>query len=122
MDHTSEYLELVNESKRRIKEITTEETLKLINDNKDFILLDIREESEWNANRIIKADYLGRGILERDIISRHPDKAKLIVLYCGGGFRSALGADNLQKMGYTNVFSMAGGITEWREKNYPTEN
>lgn len=121
MDHTKEYLDLVNDAKSRIKEVTTDETLRLIENNEKFILIDIREESEWNVERIITAEYLGRGILERDIIGKHPEKSKHIVLYCGGGFRSALGADNLQRMGYTNIFSMAGGITEWCEKKYPTE-
>ena len=121
MGHTPEYLELVNDAKSRIKEVSTDNTLRMIEKGENFILIDIREESEWNAERIINAEYLGRGILERDIIGKHPEKSKHIILYCGGGFRSALSADNLQRMGYSNVFSMAGGIGEWREKKYPTE-
>ena len=84
-----------------------------------FHLIDVREESEWAKDHVSGAEYLGKGIIERDIEKHVPDKAAEIVLYCGGGYRSALAAENLQKMGYKNVLSMAGGIRTWREKNYP---
>ena len=84
-------------------------------------LVDVREESEWAAGHVRGAEYMGRGILERDIEQRVPDKKTELILYCGGGFRSALSADNLQKMGYTNVFSLAGGWREWQAKGGPIE-
>ena len=84
-----------------------------------FHLIDVREESEWARDHVVGATHLGKGIVERDIEERIPDKKAEIILYCGGGFRSALAADNLQKMGYTKVFSMDGGIRDWREKGYP---
>lgn len=86
-----------------------------------FHLVDVREESEWAKDHLPEAIFLGKGIIERDIEQKIPGTADEIVLYCGGGYRSALAADNLQKMGYTNVFSMDGGIREWRERNYPLE-
>jgi rhodanese-related sulfurtransferase len=84
-----------------------------------FLLIDVREESEYAKDHLPSAVHLGKGIIERDIEERVPDSNALMILYCGGGFRSALAADNLQKMGYKNVISMDGGIREWREKNYP---
>jgi rhodanese-related sulfurtransferase len=83
--------------------------------------VDVREESEWAKDHLPKAIHLGKGIIERDIEQRVPDTGAEIILYCGGGFRSALAADNLQKMGYTNVYSMDGGIRDWREKKFPLE-
>jgi rhodanese-related sulfurtransferase len=84
-----------------------------------FHLVDVREESEWARDHLPGALYLGKGIIERDVEQQLPDTDAEIVLYCGGGFRSALAADNLQKMGYTKVFSMDGGIRDWRQKGYP---
>ena len=86
-----------------------------------FHLVDVREESEWAKGHLPRAEHLGKGIIERDIESRIPDTSAEIILYCGGGFRSALAADALQKMGYTNVFSMDGGWRGWNEKNLPVE-
>jgi rhodanese-related sulfurtransferase len=84
-----------------------------------FHLVDVREDSEWAADHVAGATHLGKGVIERDVEQRLPDKTAEIILYCGGGFRSALAADNLQKMGYANVYSMDGGIRGWREKKYP---
>jgi len=84
-----------------------------------FILVDVREESEFAKDHLPGAIHLGKGVIERDIEARVPDLSKEMILYCGGGFRSALAADNLQKMGYTNVISMDGGIRDWREKGFP---
>src|SRR5262249_48599455 len=86
-----------------------------------FALIDVREDSEWTAAHIKGAQHIGRGVLERDVEKKFPDAAADIVLYCGGGFRSALAAESLAKMGYTHVASMAGGWREWNEKGYPTE-
>ncbi len=90
-------------------------------EKKPFKFIDVREDNEWNAGHAVGAIHLGRGIIERDIEKEIPDKGELLVLYCGGGFRSALAADNVQKMGYTNVLSMAGGIRTWRELSCPEE-
>ena len=84
-----------------------------------FHLIDVREDGEWAKDHVAGASHLGKGVIERDIEEQIPDKAAAIVLYCGGGFRSALAADSLQKMGYTNVISMDGGIRDWRAKGYP---
>lgn len=119
MQHTPRFLKIIEDSKTRIKE-TTVGAIKQRLDRKDnFILIDVREESEFAKDHIPTAIHLGKGIIERDIETRVPDVKTPLVLYCGGGFRSALAADNLQKMGYTNVLSMDGGIREWREKNFP---
>lgn len=119
MQHTPRFLKIIEDSKTRIKE-TTVDAIKQRLDRKDnFILIDVREESEFAKDHIPTAIHLGKGIIERDIETRVPDIKAPLVLYCGGGFRSALAADNLQKMGYTNVLSMDGGIREWREKNFP---
>ncbi len=119
MKHAPRFLNIVNDAKKRVKE-TTIDAIKQRLDNKDkFILVDVREESEFAKDHLPTAIHLGKGIIERDIEDRVPDLNAPLVLYCGGGFRSALAADNLQKMGYTNVLSMDGGIREWREKNFP---
>ena len=94
---------------------------KKIDQGEKFILIDVREESEFAKDHLPGAIHLGKGIIERDIEARVPDLGAEMILYCGGGFRSALAADNLQKMGYTNVISMDGGIRDWREKRYPLE-
>ena len=119
MEHTKEFLQISEDAKSRIKEISVEETLERINNG--AILIDVREDNEWEAGHAKNAAHLGRGIIERDIVGKIPDKDKALILYCGGGYRSALAADNLQKMGYRNVFSMAGGWTAWREKNAPVQ-
>lgn len=121
MTHSSEFLQLVDDAKKRIRQTTPEEVKKGIDGGKKVCLVDTREDHEWANGHIAGAVHLGRGIIERDIVSQIPHKDTEIVLYCGGGFRSALSADNLQKMGYTNVVSMDGGWRRWKELGYPTE-
>ena len=118
--HSAAFLELVEDAKTRIRELTVDQVKTKLDRRDKFQLIDVREESEWAKNHIAGAQHLGKGIIERDVEERLPDKKTEIVLYCGGGFRSALAADNLQKMGYTNVLSMDGGIRGWRERGYPT--
>jgi rhodanese-related sulfurtransferase len=113
------FLKIVADAKNRIRELTADQVKAKLDRREKFHLVDVREESEWAKDHVAGAVHLGKGIIERDIEQRIPDPQAEIVLYCGGGFRSALAADNLQKMGYTNVFSMDGGIREWREKRYP---
>jgi len=117
--HSDRFVTLVDDAKNRIEEIDPEEVRLKQKSDEDFVLLDVREQDEWQNARIAGAEYLGRGILERDIEEEYPDTDKEIVLYCGGGYRSALAADNLQKMGYQNVKSLAGGFRSWTEAGYP---
>ncbi|MGA2018952.1 MAG: rhodanese-like domain-containing protein [Candidatus Sulfotelmatobacter sp.] len=117
--HPPRFLKIVDDAKTRVRETNVEEVKKKIDGGHEFLLVDVREESEFAKDHLPGAVHLGKGIIERDIEARVPDLAAEIVLYCGGGFRSALAADNLQKMGYTNVISMDGGIRDWREKGYP---
>ncbi|TMQ33133.1 MAG: sulfurtransferase [Planctomycetota bacterium] len=117
--HSPAFLKLVNDAKTRIREVTVDQVKAKLDGGEKFNLVDVREESEWAKDHVAGATYMGKGVIERDIEERLPDKKSEIVLYCGGGFRSALVADNLQKMGYTNVFSMDGGIRDWRERKYP---
>ena len=119
--HSPGFLKLVQDAKTRVKELTVDEVKAKMDRGDKFILIDVREESEYAKDHIPGALSLGKGIIERDIEARVPDKEAEIVLYCGGGFRSALAADNLQKMGYTNVWSMDGGFRAWKEKGYPLE-
>lgn len=120
MKHSPGFLKLVDDAKSRVREISVEDTRRKIQQGKAHVI-DVREESEWANGHIAGAEYMGRGILERDIETKIPDKSAELILYCGGGFRSALSADNLQKMGYTNVASMAGGWREWTGKGLPIE-
>lgn len=120
MDHAEGFLTLVREAKKRIKEDDVQTTKKKLDAGEKMILVDVREESEWARGHIPNALHLGKGIIERDIEKAIPEKAAVIVLYCGGGFRSALAADNLQKMGYSNVISMDGGWREWTQADFPT--
>jgi rhodanese-related sulfurtransferase len=117
--HPPRFLKIVDDAKTRVRETTVDEIKKKMDRGGKFILVDVREESEFAKDHLPGAIHLGKGIIERDIEARVPDLGAEIVLYCGGGFRSALAADNLQKMGYTNVISMDGGIRDWREKRYP---
>jgi rhodanese-related sulfurtransferase len=117
--HPPRFLKIVDEAKTRVRETNVNEVKKKIDSSHNFLLVDVREESEYAKDHLPGATHLGKGIIERDIEARVPDLNAEIVLYCGGGFRSALAADNLQKMGYTNVISMDGGIRDWREKGYP---
>jgi rhodanese-related sulfurtransferase len=121
MKHSEGFLKVVNDAKSRIREVSVDETKQRIKANPDAKLIDVREDNEWEASHATGAEHLGKGIIERDIEASVPDKATELILYCGGGFRSALAADVLQTMGYTNVFSMAGGWKAWKEANAPTE-
>ncbi len=120
MKHAPEFLRLVGDAKARIRETNVQEVKKRLDAREQFTLVDVREDGEWAKGRLPTAIHLGRGIIERDIENAVPEKATPIVLYCGGGFRSALAADNLQKMGYTNVVSMDGGWRGWTEAGFPT--
>jgi rhodanese-related sulfurtransferase len=117
--HPPRFLKIVDDARTRVRETNVEEVKKKIDTGEKFLLVDVREESEYAKDHLPGAIHLGKGIIERDIEAQVPDLNAEIVLYCGGGFRSALAADNLQKMGYTNVISMDGGIRDWREKAYP---
>jgi len=117
--HPPRFLKIVDDAKSRIRETNVAEVKKRMDRGDKFILVDVREESEYAKDHLPGAIHLGKGIIERDIEARVPDLNAEMILYCGGGFRSALAADNLQKMGYTNVISMDGGIRDWREKAYP---
>jgi rhodanese-related sulfurtransferase len=121
MQHAPGFLKLVNDAKSRVKECTIDDVKKRQDAGEKILLVDVREESEWARGHIAGAQWLGKGVIERDIEGKVADKSAEIVLYCGGGFRSALAADNLQKMGYTNVISMDGGWRAWTQAEYPTE-
>ena len=120
MDHSPGFLKLVEDAKSRVREVGVSDTRRKVEKN-EALLVDVREESEWAAGHARGALHLGKGVIERDIENRVPDKSAPIILYCGGGFRSALSADNLQKMGYTNVSSMAGGWRAWQAEGGPVE-
>jgi rhodanese-related sulfurtransferase len=119
MDHSEGFLKLVNDAKTRIHEVTVDEVRRKQQLGETFLLVDVREDSEWAQGRAEGSIHLGKGIIERDVENTIPQKNSEIVLYCGGGYRSALAADVLQRMGYTNVHSMAGGIKTWRERRLP---
>jgi rhodanese-related sulfurtransferase len=117
--HPPRFLKIVEDAKTRVRETNVGEVKARMDRRETFLLVDVREESEFAKDHLPGAIHLGKGIIERDIEARVPALDTEMVLYCGGGFRSALAADNLQKMGYTNVISMDGGIRDWREKGYP---
>jgi rhodanese-related sulfurtransferase len=117
--HSPRFLQIVADAKKHIHETTVDEIKGRLDRGEKFLLIDVREESEYAKDHLPGAVHLGKGIIERDIEAQVPDPGTEMVLYCGGGFRSALAADNLQKMGYTNVLSMDGGIRDWRGKGYP---
>jgi rhodanese-related sulfurtransferase len=119
--HSPKFVQLVNDAKSRIKETNVDEVKRRLDRGERLNLIDVREESEWAKGHLPGAVHLGKGIIERDVEQRFPDTAAELVLYCGGGFRSALAADNLQKMGYTNVKSMDGGWRGWTEAGFPAE-
>ena len=119
--HAIRFLQLVNESRKNIRECTVADVKQKLDKNERFHLVDVREESEWAAGHLPRAEHLGKGIIERDIEAKIPDTAAEIILYCGGGFRSALAAENLQKMGYTNVTSMDGGFRGWKDAGLPVQ-
>jgi rhodanese-related sulfurtransferase len=120
MDHTKEFEKLVADIMPEVREITVAETLERIKDK--AVLIDVREDNEWETGHAKDAVHIGRGVIERDIINAYPDKETELILYCGGGYRSALAAVNLQKMGYQNILSMKGGWTAWKEADAPIEN
>ena len=117
--HPPRFLKIVDDARSRIRETNVDEVKKRLDRGDKFLLVDVREESEFAKDHLPGAVHLGKGVIERDIEARVPHLETEMVLYCGGGFRSALAADNLQKMGYTKVISMDGGIRGWREKSYP---
>lgn len=121
MQHDNNFVNLVNDAKTRIKEVSTDETYAALKNNEDFVLIDVREDSECANGVLPKAIHIAKGVLERDIAARVPAQDTKIILYCGGGFRSALAADALQNMGYSNVFSMAGGYRTWHQMGLPIE-
>ena len=121
MAHNPAFLAIVNEAKSRVKEMDIEGYRKLRDAHEPHVLIDVREDSEWSAGHAAGAVHLGKGIIERDIEAKVPDKNTRLVLYCGGGFRSALAADNLQKMGYTDAISLDGGWKAWQQAGLPVE-
>ncbi len=120
MAHAQQFLKLVNEAKKKIKETNVADVKRRKDAGEKFLLVDVREDNEWAKGHVPDAVHLGRGVIERDIETRIPDAGAKLILYCGGGFRSALVAENLQKMGYNNVESMDGGWKGWLEAGLPT--
>jgi len=118
MEHSSEFLKITDDAKSRIREISVDDARERINNGAD--LIDVREDNEFETDHAEGARHMGRGVIERDIVQAYPDKESELILYCGGGYRSALATDMLQKMGYTNVWSMAGGWAAWKDAGYPT--
>ena len=119
MKHSPEFEAIVDDAKTRIKELSVSQTQERLSDGAK--LIDVREDNEWDTAHAAGATHMGRGIIERDIVQTFPEKDTELILYCGGGYRSALATDMLQKMGYTNVFSMAGGWKAWNESGAPVE-
>jgi len=119
--HTPGFLKIVNDAKTRVRECTVDDVKARQARGEKFLLVDVREDHEWTAGHLPGAVHLGKGIIERDVETKYPDTGTEMVLYCGGGFRSALAADNLQKMGYTKVISMDGGFRGWKEAGLPIE-
>ena len=117
--HSVRFLRIVEDARKRIREVDIDQVKAMLDRKDRFLLVDVREESEYAKDHLPGAIHLGKGIIERDIEDRAPELNTPLVLYCGGGYRSALAADNLQKMGYTGVLSMDGGIRGWREKGFP---
>src|SRR5262245_26103453 len=119
MHHAPKFLQIVSDTRKRIKECTVNDVKARLDRGEKLTLIDVREQSEFAAAHLPGAPHLSKGIMHRDIARACPDPSKELILYCGGGFRSALAADNLQKMGYTNVISMDGGVRGWRERGFP---
>lgn len=119
--HSPRFLDLINSVRVNIRECTVQDVKSRQEGGDSFLLIDVREDHEWQAGHLPGAEHLGKGIIERDIEERFPDVDAELILYCGGGFRSALAADALQKMGYTNVISMDGGFRGWKDAGYPIE-
>ena len=121
MQHSDGFLQLVEDAKTRIRELNVEEARQHLAANPEARLIDVREDHEWQAGHAARASHMGRGIIERDIEQIIPDKTTELILYCGGGYRSALACDNLQRLGYRNVYSMDGGWKAWKESGAPVE-
>ncbi|REJ72806.1 MAG: sulfurtransferase [Planctomycetota bacterium] len=119
--HSQKFVKLVNEARSRVRECTVQDVKARLDAGEEFGLIDVREESEFARGRIPGAVHLGKGVIERDIEAAFPDPSTPLVLYCGGGYRSALAADALTRMGYTNVISMDGGWRAWNDEGFPTE-
>ena len=119
MGHSEKFLKIVDDAKSRIQELDIHQVKQKFDAKDKFYFIDTREDREWMAGHICDAIHMGKGVLERDIEGVIPDTEAEIILYCGGGFRSALSADNLQKMGYSNVYSMDGGFRGWKDAGYP---
>lgn len=120
MAHSPKFLQIVQDAKKRVKETNVQDVKRRLDNGEKFVLVDVREDAEWAMGHLPNAIHLGKGVIERDIEQRVPDTAAKVILYCGGGFRSALAADNLQKMGYSNVESMDGGWKGWLDAGLPT--
>lgn len=120
MIHSEGFLKLVNDAKTRVREISVPDTQARLAADQNVRLIDVREDNEWQAGHASGAKHLGKGIIERDIEQEVPNKDTELILYCGGGYRSALVADVLQRMGYTNAWSMAGGWKAWKNSGAPT--
>jgi rhodanese-related sulfurtransferase len=118
-NHPPRFLKIVEDAKTRVRETTVDDVKTRLDRGEKFTLVDVREESEFAKDHLPGAIHLGKGVIERDVETKVPELHTPLVLYCGGGFRSALAADNLQKMGYTDVISMDGGIRDWRNKGFP---
>ena len=121
MQHSAAFLKIVDDAKAHIKQLTIAETRERMDKDPAVRLIDVREDREWALGHIERAEHIGKGVIERDIEGQVPDKDAEIILYCGGGFRSALSAEALQKMGYTNVYSMSGGWRDWAGAGYPVD-
>ena len=121
MQHSERFLRIVDQAKARIREVGVQDVRSDAERGVDFVLVDTREESEWSRGHAAGAMHLGKGVIERDVEAKIPELDRRIVLYCGGGYRSALAADALQQMGYTNVFSLAGGWRAWNDAKMPVE-
>lgn len=121
MDHNDGFLKIVRDAKTRIRELSVEQVRAKQERKEDFVFVDVREDSEWAKGHAAGAIHLGKGVIERDVEQAIPDRDREVILYCGGGFRSALAADVLQRMGYLRVSSMDGGIKLWRERGYPID-
>ena len=119
MDHSLGFLKIVNDAKSRVREVSIEQARARLKQNPRAALMDVREDHEWQAGHAAEAVHLGKGILERDLEKLHPDAGTEIIMYCGGGFRSALACDAAQKMGYTNVLSLAGGYKAMVKAGWP---
>ncbi len=119
MKHTEGFLKLTDDARSRVREVSVEQALDRLKHG--ALLIDVREDNEWQRGHAAGAEHMGRGVIERDIETAVPEHSAELILYCGGGYRSALAADNLQRMGYTNVYSLAGGWRAWKEAGAPVE-